>query len=550
MMVLGWARSYQRAWLGADLVAGLIIWSVITPQCVAYAQIAGLPPQAGLMAAPGAMVGYALLGSSRSLVVSATSSTAAVSAAAVGTLAHGDATRFAAMSAALAVLAAAVLIGAGVLRLGGLSDLISVPVMTGFLFGLGLTIAMGQLPKVFGVKAGNGNFFPQLAHLIGHLGSTHALTLVVGAASIALLWGLKRFAPALPGTLVVLVLAIVVSSLAHLSRHGVDVVGKLPSALPHPSLPDVSAHDLVALLPAAFGVMLMTTEGLGVARSLATRHHYAISADRELIAVGGGNLLAGLSKGFVQAGGSSQTAAADEAGGKSQLASLVAAGLILLTGAFLAPVFKNLPQATLGAIVVVAVTGFFRVDELARFASLRASALVLALIALVGVLALGVLPGLIVAVGLSLILVIHHLSRPSVGELARDAATGRWGRADRHADWQRPSGVVVARVDGQLFYANTRTVKERLLALVAAAGRRPSRLVLDLAGSAGLDVETVDALGELVAELAGQGTELVLVSVRGPALAMLQRAGLAEQIRVEPTLDDAAGVGASIADSG
>jgi SulP family sulfate permease len=257
--------------------------------------------------------------------------------------------------------------------------------MTGFLFGLGLTIAIGQLPKVFGVKAGGGNFFPQLAHLIGHLDSCHAATLAVGVASVALLWGLKRFAPGMPGTLIVLGLAIALSSLLHLSSHGVDVVGKLPSALPRPSVPDVKAHDLAALLPAAFGVMLMTTEGLGVARSLATRHHYSISANRELIAVGAGNLLAGLSRGFVQAGGSSQTAPADEAGGKTQLASIVAAGLILLTGAFLAPVFKNLPQATLGAIVVVAVTGFFRVDELLRFASLRTSAVVLSLAALIGV---------------------------------------------------------------------------------------------------------------------------------------------------------------------
>ncbi|MBV9916415.1 MAG: SulP family inorganic anion transporter [Solirubrobacterales bacterium] len=224
---------------------------MVTPQCVAYAQIAGLPPHAGLMAAPGAMIGYALLGSSRSLVVSATSSTAAVSAAAVGPLAHGSTGRFAALSAALALLAAAVLIGAGILRLGGVADLISKPVMTGFLFGLGLTIAIGQLPKVFGVKPGSGNFFPQLAHLIGNLGSTQGGTLAVGALSIALLLGLKRFAPSLPGTLIVLGLAIAISSLLHLSRHGVDVVGKLPSALPHPSLPDVKAHDLATLLPAA-----------------------------------------------------------------------------------------------------------------------------------------------------------------------------------------------------------------------------------------------------------------------------------------------------------
>jgi len=542
-VVPGWLRQYRREWLGADAIAGLIIWSVVTPQCVAYAQIAGLPPQAGLMAAPGAMIGYALLGTSRSLVVSATSSTAAVSAAAIGTLAGGSASRVATLSAALALLTGVVLVGAGILRLGGVADLISKPVMTGFLFGLGLTIAMGQLPKVFGVPAGNGNFFAQLAHLIGHLGSTHAAALAVGAASIAVLFAFKRMAPALPGTLIVLAVAIVVSSLFHLSSHGVAVVGKLPSALPHLAFPSVGAHEFVNLLPAAFGVMLMTTEGLGVARAVASRHAYSIDASRELIAVGGGNVLAGLSQGFVQAGGSSQTAAADEAGGKTQLASIVAAGLILLTGAFLAPVFKNLPEATLGAIVVVAVTGFFRVDELRRFARLRRSALVLSLVSLVGVLALGVLPGLIVAVGLALMLVIYRLSRPSVGALARDPESGAWGRCDRHPGWSETPGNLVVRSDGPLFYANTQHFKQRTLGLVAGAKPQPRTVVLDLAENGDLDIETLDALGELRDELDRQGIELRLVSARARALKLLAAAGLADEIRIDASLD------AAVADS-
>jgi SulP family sulfate permease len=272
-LVPEWIHAYKRDFLAADAVAGLIVWSVVTPQAVAYAQIAGLPPQAGLMAAPGAMIGYALFGGSRSLVVSATTSTAAVSAAAVGPLAHGDAGKFAALSAALALVTAVVLVGSGVFELGGVTDLISKPVMTGFLFGLGLTIAIGQAPKLFRISAGGGHFFTQLFHLIGHLGSTDVLTLVVGALSIALLLAFRRFWPRLPGTLIVLALSIIVSALLDLPSHGLDVIGKLPTALPHPEVPSASVHDLVQLLPTAFGVMLLTTEGWGVARTLAGKHH-------------------------------------------------------------------------------------------------------------------------------------------------------------------------------------------------------------------------------------------------------------------------------------
>jgi len=550
-VVPGWLRRYRREWLGADAVAGLIIWSVVTPQCVAYAQIAGLPPQAGLMAAPGAMLAYAWLGRSRSLVVSATTAASALSAAAIGPIAHGDMARYAALSAALAIAAAAVLAGAGLLRLGGVADLVSKPVMTGFMFGLGLTITADQLASVFGVKAGSGNFFPRLIDLVRDLGSTHWATFAVGAASLGLLLALKRLVPKLPGTLVVLALAIAVSAGLHLSSHGVEVVGKLPTALPHPSFPDVSGRDFLDLLPAAFGIMLVSTEAVGVARALASQQHYSIDANRELIALGGSNLLAGLSKGFVQSGGASQTAAADAAGGKSQLASVIAAGLILLTGAFLAPLFKDLPQATLAAIVIVAVSGFFRVDELRRFARLRLSALLFALLALVGVLGLGVLPGLLVAAALSLMVVIYRLSRPSVGTLARNPETGEWGRQDRHPDWIGVPEILVARSDGPLFYANSVHVKEHLLALVSKADPPPRAVVLELSESPDLDVETLDALGELRDELARQGIELRLASVRAPAAALLESAGVADGVRIASSLDAAvAGPAAPVAVGG
>ena len=534
-----WLLHYRREWLGPDLVAGLIVWSVVVPQAAAYAQIAGLPPSAGLIAAPGALLGYALLGTSRTLVVGATTATAALSGAAVAPLAGGDPARFVALTAALALLAAAVFIGAGLLRLGGIMDLVSKPVMTGFLFGLGLTVAIGQLPKLFGVDAGTGEFFGKLRALLGDLDQTHGWTLAVGAASVCLLVVFRRLAPSLPGTLIVLVLAIAASALFDLSARGVDVVGELPSAVPDPTWPDISWRDAADLLPAAIGVLLLSAEAIGVSRTLAGAHGYRVDANRDLIGLGGSNLLAGLSSGFVQSGGASQTMAVERSGGRTQLASLVAAVLTLLTGAFLAFLFEDLPQATLGAIVVVAIVGLFRVDELRRFARIRSSAAFVALLALAGVLLFGVLPGLILAAGLSLIVVIKRLSRPEVGGLARDPASGAWGRVDRHPDWELLPGVLAARVEGPLFYANASSVRDRLLDLVGSSEPTPQAVVLELAESPDLDLESLDMLADLADALAARGIELRLASVRAPVLELLRRSGVVEKVRIDPTLDAA-----------
>jgi sulfate permease, SulP family len=496
-VIPGWIQHYRGAWLRPDVIACVVIWSVVVPQAVAYAQIAGLPPEAGLMAAPGAMAAYALLGTSRTLVVSATTATSAVSASAVGPLAHGDATRFAALSAALAFVAGVVLIAAGALKLGALSDFVSKPVMTGFLFGLGLTIMVGQAPSLLGVEGSSGKFFHRLKDLINDLGDVQLATLAVGAGSIAVLvLGRKRW-PGFPATLLVLIVATAVSAIFNLSEHGVDVVGHIPSAGPEVSIPDIQAGDIAGLIGAGFGILIMTTEAVGVARALATQDGYHVNPNRDLMAFGVSNLAAGFSSGFVQSGGASQTAAAQRAGGNSQMASFLAAVLILLTGLFLSDLFRDLPQATLAAIVIVAVASFLNVADLRRFAGIRTSAIVFASIALAGVLVLGVLAGLILAAVLSLVYLIRRFSRPSVGVLGRDPAAGEWGRLDRHPDWETLPNVLVAGSDGPLLYSNAVYVRERILGLVHAADPPPEVVVVDLGTNTDLDVETLDDLGDL-----------------------------------------------------
>jgi SulP family sulfate permease len=284
-----------------------------------------------------------------------------------------------------------------------------------------------------GSPNGSGEFFDRVGDLAGDLDAVNGWTAALGAASIAALVALRRLAPAVPGTLVVLVAVILVAAAFGLDDHGVDLVGDLPLALPDPAVPDVALDDLVNLLPAAVGVMVLSTEAVGVARAIASKDGYAIDPSRELIAIGGSNALAGLSSGFVRSSGASQTMAAENAGGKTPATALIAAVLIVLTGAFLAPVFEDLPQATLAAIVVVAVASFVDYRELARLARLRRSAILLALLAFAGVLLLGVLPGLLIAAGISLVLVIQRISRPTVAVLARDPVSGRWGNAERAA---------------------------------------------------------------------------------------------------------------------
>lgn len=535
-----WLRGYERAWLRADVIAGIVVWSVVAPQAVAYAQIAGLPPAAGLMAAPGALLAYAWLGTSRFLIVSATTATSAVSAAAVGPLAGGDVARFAALSAALALVCAVVLAVAGRLGLGAIADLVSKPVMVGFLFGLGMTVAMAQVPALLGLPGAEGTFFDRIGALGRHLGDIHWTTALVAGSSVAALLALRRIAPRLPAPLVVLGGAIVVSALLDLHGEGVDTVGRIPRALPDVAVPDVSASDLVALIAPALGVLIMSAEAVGVSRALAARHDERIEPARDLMALGASNLLAGLSSGFVQSGGASQTAAAETAGGRTPLTALVCAVLVLLTGAFLGGIFTDLPQATLAAVVVVAVAGFWDVRELRRIAGVRRSAAVFSGLALLGVLAFGVLQGLVLAAGLTLVYVIRLLAGVKVSPIALDPVSGAWTRAaaeNGHA--ATDPTTLVLRADGPLFYANVEAVKDTITTLVTTADPPPSRVVLDLSPNSRLDVQVADALVELAATLHAHGTSLTLAAVRTEPHRILDRAGRSSHLAYAASIPDA-----------
>ena len=284
-------RGYDTGWLRGDLVAGLTVWAVLVPEALAYASIAGVSPVVGLYAAPGALLLYAAFGSSRHLVVGPMSATAALSAAAVAEVAAPGSAGFLAHTAALAITTGVIALAAGLLRLGFLASFISEPVLKGFIIGLALTIVAGQLPDLFGVEGGRGNFFEKLGHLLANLDQTSLTTLAVGLASLALVLGLRRFAPAVPGSLVVVLLGIGAVGLLGLDGHGVAIVGQIDSGLPALGTPDVAAADYLALAAAASGVMLVGfAEGLGAAKTYAAAHHYEVDANRELLGLGAANL--------------------------------------------------------------------------------------------------------------------------------------------------------------------------------------------------------------------------------------------------------------------
>jgi sulfate permease, SulP family len=507
-----WLRHYRRAWLRGDVVAALTTWALVVPQAIAYGQIAGLPPQAGLFAAFAGLLGYGLFGTCRQLIVSPTSSTAAISAAIVAPVALGDPGRYAAASAALAMLVGVVLIGLGQLRMGFVSRFIAAGVQVGFMFGLGLTIIVGQLPDLLGVPAGGGNVFGKAGDLLGRLGDVNPWTAAVGLASLAVLLGLKRALPAAPAALLVVVGGIAAMALFDLTAHGVDVIGEIDGAVPLPALPSVGWEELLGLLPGALAVAIIGyAESATVAESMGNEHGYDVVPDRELRAVGIANILSGLFRGFIVGGGASQSAANDRAGAQTQLVSLLVSGLTVVTAVALLPLFRDLPQAALAAVVISAVLGFLDLAAMERVRRLRRDSFVVALVSLVAVLALGVLQGLIVGVVISVGILLIRTSRPG-------------------ATVRRAPGLLVYRLNAPLLYVNAKRVRDAIRDELGDRAAPVGVVLLDLSFTPELDIQDVNVLASLHHQLDGQGVALWLGGVHAQVQDMLVRSGLADRI--------------------
>jgi sulfate permease, SulP family len=552
--LFGSLRGYSRGWLRGDLLAGLAVWAVLVPESFAYATIAGVSPVVGLYAAVPALLLYALLGSSRHLIVGPMSATAALSAGVVGTFAASDSDRYVSLTVALALVVGVIALVAGLLRLGFLANFISEPVLKGFIVGLALTIIMGQLPKLFGIEKGTGNFFQQLWHFLINLDDTTGATLVVGAVSLAIVLALKHWLPLVPGSLIAVLLGIAAVSLFNLDAHGVATVGNIQSGLPSFGLPDgVSAHAYGDLIGPACGVMLVGfAEGLGAAKTYAARAGYDVDANRELLGLGAANLGAGLSSGMVVNGSLSKTAVNGDAGAKSQVSGLVVAGLTLLTMLFLTGLFTNLPEATLAAVVIAAVIELVDFPALRRLyrvwtnqlgsiygAAARAD-FAAAIVAMFGVLIFDTLPGLIIGIIVSMVLLLYRASRPNVAVLARSAGDPTaWVDQSRHPRAQPVPGTLVVRVESGLFFANADHMRERIEAEVGDAEPAIARVVLDAETVPFIDVTATEALVRLEADLKRSGIELRVARDIGQVRDVLRTSGAPELAMVYRSVDDA-----------
>jgi sulfate permease, SulP family len=522
-LVADWVPCYRRELLRGDVLAGLTVWALIVPESVAYAEIAGVPPQNAFYAAPIALAAYALLGGSRFLIVGATSAAAVLSASTV-TGVSGDPGAVVGLSAALAVIVGGVLIAAGAARLGFLTNFLAEPALVGFLFGMALTIMVRQAGKILGVSSGDGDFFQRLAKLLSQAGDWSWTTITVGLAAVVSLLLLERLLPRLPASLIVLAAGLILSQAFDLHAHGVATVGSIPAAVPVPHLPGIPAADWAELAVGSLGVALVAfAESYSIASRFARLHGDEVGADREMVAVGAANLAVGFFRGFAVSGSASRSAAAEGAGGRSPMVSLVAAVLVLFTGAFLTVLFTPLPEAVLGAIVIVAVKGFLRVGELRRYGAHDRPSLWVALTALTGVLLFDLLPGLLLAVLLSLLLFITYSSTPRVAVLGLLPGTGVWGDVREHPRAVAAPGILVARPDGALFFGNVNRVRTTVKDLVAAADTPPRAVVVDLTASYRLGLPVLDTLADLAADLDHQGVELHLARVRAGPTRQLSR---------------------------
>ena len=542
-------QGYRRGWIRADVVAGLTVWAVLVPEALAYATIAGVPPAVGLYAAIPSLVLYAAAGSSRHLVVGPMSATAALSAASVAPFAGGDGTLYVALTAALAIVTGILGLLAGMLRLGFIASFISEPVLKGFIVGLALTILVGQIPKFLGVPKTEGDFFKQAWGLITHLGDIQWLTALVGAVSLIVVLACKKWFPMVPGSLVAVLLGTAASVMFGLEARGVEIVGEIESGLPTVGLPDVGGlSGYLDLAGPAAGVLIVGfTEGLAAAKTYAARAGYQIAPNRELVGLGAANIGAGLCSGMVVNGSLSKTAVNGAAGARSQMSGLVVAALTVITLLFLTGLFEQLPEATLAAVVIAAVIELVDLAGLRRLYRVWTDRLgsiygfaarpdfAAAIAAMLGVLIFDTLPGLVIGIGVSMLLLLYRDSEPHVATLAK--LHGDWLDISRHDGLQPDPAKLVVRVESGLFFANADHVRERIESLRTQATRI---VVLDAETSPFIDITAAKMLVQLAAAMRKDGVELRIAKDIGQFQDVIRNAvPEAFHHKVFPTIDQA-----------
>jgi high affinity sulfate transporter 1 len=538
--------TYQARWLHRDLVAGLVLTALLVPQGMAYAELAGLPPITGLYTSILCLVGYALFGPSKVLVLGPDSSLGPMIAATVLPLvgAQGDPGRAVALASALALMVGAINVVAGVAQLGFVADLISKPIIVGYMNGLALTILVGQLPKLLGFSAEGDGFRAELAGFVRGVadGEAVAASLAIVVAGLVVIVGLQRWRPTLPGVLIAVVASIAAAAAFDLADRGVSLVGVLPQGLPPFTLPRIRLADLGLLVGGALGIALVSlADTISTASSFAARRGEEVDGQREMVGIGVANLAAGLFQGFPVSTSGSRTAVAEQAGAKTQVTGLVGAGAIVLILLFFPGLLRNLPQPTLAAVVITASLSLADVPETLRLRRVRRSEFLVSTAAFMGVVLLGVLPGIAIAVALSIGNVFRRAWWPHQAVLGRVRGLAGYHDTGSYPDAARLRGCVVFRFDAPLFFANARTFRDQIRA-IARAEPAPAWIVVAAEPITDVDTTAADMLRDLVEALTARGICLVFAELKDPVRSRIDRYGLFradDDVRFFPTITQA-----------
>jgi high affinity sulfate transporter 1 len=526
-----WLGGYQAAWLPGDVVAGVTLAAYAIPVSLAYASLAGLPPQVGIYGYLLGGLGYALLGSSRQLAVGPTSAISLMVAASVAPMAEGDAERYVQIASLAAFTVAGLCLLAWLFRLSVLVTLISDSILVGFKIGAGLTIAMTQLPSLFGIAGGGHNFFERVYLLVGQLGHIQLVVLAMGAVAIAMLLMGERWLPGRPVALAVVALSIFLATVLGLPAIGVPVTGNIPEGLPTLAGPALRLRDVEGIVPLAAGCLLLAyIEGVSAARTFAAKHGYDLDARQEFLGIGAANLGAALGHGYPVAGGLSQSAVNDKAGAHTPLALLAASTTLALCLLFLTGLLENLPKAVLAAVVLTAILGLFDFRGLLYMWRVSRMDFYAATIAIVGVLLLGILQGILLAALISILLLLARASRPHVALLGRVPGTNSYSDLARHPENEPLGSVIACRPEASLLYVNAGYVLETVMASVLKNRSKIRAVVCDLSASPYLDLAGARILHALHDELAAQGIALQIVGARGRVRDLLRADGLAEKV--------------------
>lgn len=536
---IGQVRGYRREWLSKDIVAGLVLSALLVPQGMAYAELAGLPPVTGLYTSILCLVGYAIFGPSKILVLGPDSSLGPMIAATILPLAaaNGDPARAVVLASMLALLTGAIMVAAGVFRFGFIADLLSKPTILGYMNGLALTIVVSQLPKLFGFSTDADGFLGEVRAVVQGIsdGLVVPAAAAVGVASIVLIVVLKRVVPMLPAVLVTVVVAMGAVVAFDLVAKDVMVIGSLPQGLPSLTIPLVQWSDLILLFVGALGIALVSlTDTISTASSFAERRGEEVDGNKEMVGIGAANVAAGLFQGFPVSTSGSRTAVSEQAGARSQLAGLVGALVIAVMLLALPSLFANLPQPTLAAVVITAAITLADLPATRRLWHQRRTDFTLSIIAFLGVVLLGVLPGILVAVVMSVANVFRRVWRPNLTSLGRLPGVRGFHDTDRHPEAELLPGAAILRFDAPLIFANARTfrdwVRQTSTALPAGAW-----IIIAAEPISDVDTTACDMLADLDEILASRGQLLVFAELKGVVRVKLEKFGLGPSLLQERT---------------